>query len=474
MKTLLLHPIVPFRVLWGKFHKGGGFIPPLGLMSIASYIRQKGYNVKILDTGVEGIGEKELERLLTDEKYDIIGISCFTNTADYSFKTAALVRRMLPNAFIVLGGVHATVLPERTLRECPEADIVVIGEGEESFFELVDWKNKKNKQLKDIEGIVFREGKELCRTQNRPVIGDLDLLPIVAYDLLDLEKYLPHPTQYKRLPSFPILASRGCPFMCTFCSASKVHGKRLRMRSLDSVFKEIDFLIERYGAKGIYIQDSSFTHSKPYVREFCERLIKGKYKLSWMCNARVDQIDENLVRVMKKAGCWQVTIGVESANDATLELIKKRQNKKDIIKAVRIVKKAGIQVMACYILGLPGEKPEEVENTINFARSLATHTALFFLPVPYPGTELLEQCRESGGLRENVAWEDYSSTDFSNPIYVNPLLGKNRMIDYYNKAHAKFYSSPAVVATNLLSIKSIQDIKRYWRAFNALLGLKDS
>jgi len=475
MKTLLLHPIVPFRVLWGKFHRGGGFIPPMGLLSIASYIRLKGYEVEILDTGIDGMNEGDLEKLLKEKKYDVVGIPCFTNTANYTFKTAHLVRKALPDTLIVLGGVHATVLPEETLVECPDADIAVIAEGEITFLELLDWKSGKNGylRLQDIKGIAFRDGAALKRSALRPPIRDLDSLPMPAYDLLKMKRYVPHPTQYKRLPSFPILTTRGCPFLCTFCSASKVHGNKLRVRGLDRVFEEIDVLIDRYGARGLYIQDSSFTHLRRYAANFCNRLLKEKYNLSWMCNARVDQIDGELVRLMKKAGCWQITIGIESANEPSLKLIKKHQTKEQMVKAVSIVKKAGIQVMACYILALPKETPEDVENTINFARSLATHTALFFLPVPYPGTELLEQCRRYGGLRKDVRWADYNSTDFSNPIYVNPLLGKKRMLAYYNNAHAKFYGSPKVIISNVLSIKSFEDIKRYGRACSALLGLAD-
>lgn len=471
MKTLLLSPIIPFEVLWGKFHKGGGFIPPLGLMSIASYAREKGYQTEILDTGVEGMDSEGLARILQEKRYNVIGIPCFTNTARYTFDTAALVKKILPDSLVVIGGVHATVLPERTLEECPDSDIVVIGEGELTFVELLEWRSKKDRKLEDIAGIVYRDGAGLKKTQARRFIDDLDSLPIGAYDLLKLEKYTPHPTQYKRLPSFPILTTRGCPFSCTFCSASKVLGKKLRVRSLDSVFREIDLLVRQYGAKGLYIQDSSFVTSRRYVVDFCERLLQGKYNLSWMCNARVDQIDEELLALMKSSGCWQITFGIESANEASLKLIKKNQDKKMIVKAVEAVRKAGMQIMACYILGLPGETGRDVENTINFARSLATQTALFFLPVPYPGTELLEQCKSDGGLRQDVAWDDYNSTEFSKPIYINPLLGKERLLKYYNSAHRKFYSSPRVILNNILSIKSKEDVMRYWRAFNALLGL---
>lgn len=473
LKILLLHPIVPFRVLWGKFHRGGGFVPPIGMLSIAAYIREKGYSVEILDTGVEGIQDGELEKHLKAGNYDVVGMPCFTNTAAYTFKTADIVRKALPGSLIVLGGVHATVLPEKTMSECPAADMVVIGEGEITFLGILDWRSNRGARLEDIDGIAYKDGTSVKMTRPRQPIADLDILPMPAYDLLKLDKYFPHSTQYKRLPSYPLLTTRGCPYQCTFCSASKIHGRKLRMKSLDKIFEEMDYLIREHGARGFFIQDSSFLISRKYVVKFCERLIKGKYDLSWMCNARVDQIDEELAALMKKAGCWQIVFGVESANESSLKLMKKNQTPAQAVRAVNAVKKAGIQVYASYILGFPGETSREVENTIDFARKLATHTAIFYLPVPFPGTELLEQCRIDGGLRQGVAWDDYTSTDFSNPIYVNPQLGKERLLKYYKKAYLKFYTSPKVIMANLTSIRSVDDIKYYWRAAGALLGLSE-
>jgi len=471
MKTLLLQPVASFKIIWGKFYKGGGFVPPIGLMSIAAYVREKGHKIDMLDPGVEGIGAEGLKKLLKEGRYDIVGIPPFTNTAMHTFKTAGYVRQVLPKALIVLGGVHATVLPEQTLQECPEADIVVFGEGEITFLELLEWRLKKDRQLSDIDGIVYRDGPGLKRTRPRMPIMDLDSIPMPAYDLLKMQRYIPHATQYKRLPSFSILLSRGCPFSCTFCSASKVHGHRLRLRGLDNVFREIDLLVERYGAKGLYIQDSNLIQSRAYMAEFCQRLRNRPYKLPWMCNVRLDQVDEDLAMSMKAAGCWQVTAGVESANESSLKLIRKQQDKTKIKRGVGILKKSGIKIIGTFILGLPQETQEQVENTINFARKLAIPAALFFLPVPYPGTELLKQCREGGGFREDAAWDDYNSTDFSNPVYVSPLLGKDRMLAYYNKAHLKFYTSPKVLLANILSIRSFEDIKRYGRALNAVSSL---
>jgi len=471
MKALLLHPIVPFRVLWGKFHRAGGFILPIGLLSIASYAKRQGFDVEICDTGVVGLTEIALRDYLKKSNYDVIGIQCFTNTIAYSFETAKLCKEVLPDATIVLGGVHATILPEQSLKECVFADIAVIGEGEETFVEILKWKRGEVASLENIKGIVYKKSSGIIRNASRQPIEKLDEVSLPDYSLLPLGLYLPHPTQCRKTPAFPVIASRGCPYSCIFCSASIVHGKKLRYRTMDNLMKEIDVLVNDYGAKSIFFQDSSLTTNRKFVEEFCHKLIAEKKNLEWMCNARVDQVDLPLLKLLKKSGCWQINYGIESGNEESLLRLKKNQTLKQIEEAVRLTKKAGLSIMAFYILGLPGEDELMVLNTIKLAKKLATETALFYLPIPYPGTELMQYCRDSGGLRKDSQWKDYSAVDFSNPIYINPLLGKEKMIRLYNHAIKSYYLSPKVVLSVMKSIKSKDDVLRYVRAIKALLGI---
>lgn len=471
MKALLLHPLVPFRVLWGKFHKGGGFILPIGLLSIAAYSRKHGFDVQICDTGIMGMDEDRLRTYLRTNNYGVIGIQCFTNTAAYTFKTAKICRETLPDAKIIVGGVHATILPAQTLKESLETDIVVIGEGEITFTEILKWRRDSNTTLREIQGIAYRENGTIVKNPPRPPIHNLDEIPLPGYELLPLELYLPHPTQCRKTPSYPIIASRGCPFACTFCSASIVHGKKLRFKGLDRLFEEINLLRKQYKTKSIFFQDSSFTTNRKYVKDFCQRIIEDKIDIEWMCNARVDQVDLEMLTLMKKGGCWQVNYGIESGNEESLIRLKKRQTLRQIEEAIKATQKAGLKIMAFYILGLPGEDEERVLNTIKFAKKLASETALFYLPVPYPGTELMRECEQTGGIRKDARWEDYSAVDFSNPIYINPLLGKEKMIELYNYAHRSYYTSPKVIINILKSIRSTRDIARYLKGFKAVIGL---
>jgi anaerobic magnesium-protoporphyrin IX monomethyl ester cyclase len=470
VKTLLLTPPAPPRRLWGLFRRGAGAVPPLGLLCVAAAARAAGHEVEIFDAASSGASAEDLKRRLAAGRYEAVGIQCLTPTADLSFAAAAAARRALPGALVVLGGVHPTALPEQTLRECPEADAAVIGEGEGPFCELLRLR-AAGASFSAAPGAAWRDGPSIRVNQRAPVVDDLDSLPPPAYDLLDLGRYEPHPTQYRRLPAFPLYASRGCAHACSFCSAGLVHGRRVRRKSAERLLGEADCLVRAAGARGLYIQDSSFLESADYAAAFCEKLISGRYSLSWTCNARAEQLTPELARLLRRAGCWQVNVGAESASDDTLLRAGKGCGFEAVRRAAAAAQGAGLQLFASFILGLPGEGPREVEETIEASRGLGAHTAIFYLPVPYPGTALREACRLEGGLREDAPWSDYSSAEVRSPVYVNPRLGLRKMRAYYRRAYYGFYSDSRTLARNLRSVASWEDLRYYWRSARALSGL---
>ncbi|MBT6691324.1 radical SAM protein [Candidatus Parcubacteria bacterium] len=470
MKILLLQPIVPVEILWGEYVKGEGFVPPIGLICIGGYLKEKNYEVKIKDSQVDKMTEEDLVKYLEENQFDVIGIPTFTNSVSFSYNTAKICKRVLPNCKIIFGGVHGTIMPERTLKECPEADFIVLREGEYRLEALLKYFKGEIDDLKAIEGIAYRQdGKTIVQPAEKLV--DIDELPLPAYDLLDMSKYVPHPTQYKVLPNYPLVIQRGCPYNCAFCDAWAVHGRQIRHRSVDNVMKELTLLKEKYNAKGVYFQDSTFLINKVYIKELLNRMIDEKLNLTWACNTRVNTVDREILDLMKKAGCWMVVYGIESGNQKSLDLMRKRVTVEQNEEAVRITEDAGLVACCSYILALPGEDYDDAMNTINFSLKLKGTVGMFYLPVPYPGTDLIDICKEHGGLREDVKWEDYSAVDFSNPVYINPLIGKEKMQKLLGLAMRKYYTSPIIIWKNLKTIQNFTDVKRYFKAFRALFNI---
>lgn len=489
IKTLVLQPPISDEIMWGRFKKGSGYVPPLGIMYIASYMELKGFSCDVLDCLVEKYKLSDLRDYLKKNKYDLIGITCMTNSALDAYETAKIAREVLPDSLVVMGGVHPTALPEQTVIEAQESDLIIVGEGEQTFVDLAICL-EQGKDYHKVDGLAYwsKEEKKVKYTTPRTPIPDLDLLPFPAYHKVPMGKYIPHVTQYIDLPNYPILLQRGCPYQCTYCDHGAVLGRKIRSLSIERAIENVKFLINNFGSKGIYFLDSVFTVRRDFIMKLLKALQEQDFKISFACNARADQLDYELLKELKKAGCWMIQIGIESGNIKSLELIKKASyssafkpdpndpsgrpyllNKYQ--QEIKNCQRLGIQVMASYILGLPGETEEDVENTISFAKKLATETALFFLPVPYPGSYLLEQAKEDGGLREDVTWKDYSCVDYSNPVYVNPKIGKEKMQELLSKAFNEYYKHPMVIWRNLKKITRPKDIMKYVKAFRALTGV---
>ena len=488
IKTLVLQPPISDEIMWGRFKKGSGYVPPLGIMYIASFMESKGFSCDVVDCLVEKYKISDLKDFLSKNKYDLIGITCMTNSALDAYASAKVAREACPDAVIVLGGVHPTALPEQTVKETLESDaIIIVGEGEQTFVDIAECL-KDGKDFHSVDGLAYwsKEENKVKYSTPRTPIPDLDALPLPAYDKVPMEKYIPHVTQYIDLPNYPILLQRGCPYQCTYCDHGAVLGRKIRYFSVEGAVKNIKHLIDNYGARGIYFLDSVFTVRRDFIMKLLPEI--EKFKISFACNARADQLDYELLIALKKAGCWMIQIGIESGNIKSLELIKKASyssafkpdpndpngrpyllNKYE--QEIRNCQKVGIQVMASYILGLPGETAEDVETTINFAKKLATETALFFLPVPYPGSYLLTQAKEDGGLKENMSWKDYSCVDYSNPVYVNPKIGKEKMQELLARAFNEYYRQPKVIYRNFKKITRLKDITKYVKAFRALTGV---
>lgn len=469
LKILLLEPIYPPEAAWGSAKIEQGYLPPIGTISVYNWLRYRGYDVDFIDTQFGDITPEILTVCLREAAYDVVAMPVFTPTAEYVYETARVVRSALHDCKIVLGGIHVTSLPTVAFEQCPECDFVIRHEAEYTFDELLQELADGANDWSNIEGLCYRdrEGKPKINRQ-RMFIGDLDSLPLGFYSNLDLTRYVPHATQYVRLPNYPMMTQRGCPYSCSYCEAATILGKKTRYFSTDRVIEEMKILVNEKGARGVYFQDSTFTIKKAWTMELMEKMIKENLGIRWVCNTRADRVDPELLEAMYKAGGRQIAMGIESANQQSLDVVQKGCTVEQQTQGVEWVREAGFRYVTSYIICLPGETEDMVKNTIDYAKKLRPNIAMFYLPVPFPGSKLYLTCKETGGLRRDVTWSDFIAIDFDNPVYVNPNFTIESMRYWYKRANIEFFLHWRTWMTNLTAIRNFDDITRLARGGRAV------
>lgn len=459
MRTLLINP--PWVRRHGNIWQDvASVMPPLGLAWLAAQLERAGHPVDILDAHAERQGWDSLPaRLRSFGPRQVVGITATTSLIGNALALARLARTEFPEALIVLGGVHPTVLPEEVLAE-PCVDLVVRGEGELTLLDIVsglDWRT--------IAGVSFRDGNRFVHNPDRALVQDLDSLAPPAYHLLPMDRYYPAAGAYRRLPAISMLATRGCPGRCTFCY--RLFGSRIRTRSGRRLAEEAVMLQERFGIREICFYDDTFTVVRKEVLAFLDGLEELKADLTWSCFSRVDSVDEPTLRRMKTSGCHQIMYGVESANPDILKNIGKRITTAKVEEAVAMTKRVGIDVRAAFMIGNPGETAESMEETMRFAIRLNPDLVIFNIATPFPGTEMFRWADEQG-LITTKDWEDY---DLSRPVMTLPTLSRQEMERFYSSAYRRFYLRPAYVLQRLGKIRSLADVLQAVRGVRAVLNV---
>ena len=442
--------------------------PPLGLASIAAYMRDKNHSVKIIDCNINRFSVESFKALFEKDfvkkfpEIKVIGLTAVTCNVKKAYRIAEICRELYPNATIVFGGVHATFVTDEVINN-KFVDIVVFGEGEITLEEIV-----AGKDLSKIEGIVFKKntnnGCKVIRNPPRKRINDLDALPMPAYDLLPILKYKPAKGTYKRLPAMSMMTSRGCPGRCTFCS--KTLGNQMVFKSAEKIFDEIRYLIKNYKIKQILFYDDTFTVHKNNVIKLCDMLIKNKVKISWTCFARVDFVDLEMLKKMKKAGCHQIMYGVENVDETVLKNINKKINVNQVINATKWTKKAGIECRLAFMVGNPGDNEKIIRKNIRFVNKLNPDLLIINITTPFPGTTMFKWAKEKN-LILTYDWDDYT---LAKPIMRLENLTANQIKDLYKLMYRSFYFRPSFILRKLLKIRSIEDIKILLGGFDALLS----
>lgn len=422
---------------------------PLGIAYIASYVRERGYSVDIVDLRLWGDKWKQkLKDKIISEKPRYVGISCVTPLIKECRIIASFVKNTNKDIKILIGGPHPTVLPEETAR-LDEFDIVIIGEGEFTIYEIL-----KSSDLGKVRGIIYKEGNKLIKTEPREINMDLDQLPWPTYDLIPINNYV-NPFFGK---SVVIATGRGCPFKCIFCPSNLIGGGKYRLRNIKDVVDEMEFLYKKYKVRGFMVMDETFTLYPDRVIKICDEIIKRKMKIKWACDTRVNTVTEELLRKMKKAGFRLIKFGIESGDDNILKIIKKGITVDMVKKAVKIAKGLGLEVHGFFIIGHPYDTKETILKTIKLSKELPLDYAQFSIMVPFPGTEVYRMAKKGEGIRLlSDDWNDFKK--YGKPIIELPTLSKEELEEFHAKAYREFYFRPYYIIKRLLKTKPVE----YWQ-----------
>ena len=441
MKVFLMMPPMTIDENYANLRTVASNMPSVGLAYIYAAFKDAGCDVRFRDYQCRKIVISDIIDYIEREKFDLIGMQTYITNINRCFEVSELIKERIPQTKIILGGAHATIFADKVIRH-PAIDYIALSEAEATVKELITCM-ERNSEPKDVLGLYFKdEKKEIHKNPRRPFTKNIDELPVPSYDIFEASDYYPavH-IRGKRVHN--LITSRGCPYKCTFCSATEVYGNKYRYQSIERTIREMKYLKDQMGIDSIQIYDDNFTTNKRRTKELCKAIINEKLNLQWVCYTRADAIDdEEMLSLMKKAGCYMIIVGIENGNERILKLINKQLDLEAVKCNLELAKKQKINILSSFMIGLPSEEIEEIENTIGFSKSLPLTYATYPIFTPYPGTPIYEDAQRHGKILtsnfdEFSRWGDgvYSSNGLDPAIYRK----------MQRKAFYQFYFRPKVI-----------------------------
>ena len=467
MQVLIINPPWPGKGFGTRSqnriikHRSDKFLQyPIFLAYSAAQLKKSGFGVSYIDSVIQDFDSDQTITEARKRKPDVIFMETTTPSIEADYRSLISLKDAT-GAKIIVGGPHATYFNKQVLVECSAIDVVIRHEFDTKIAKVVSNLN----DLTDVSGITYRKDEEIVDNGDGEMAENLDAVPLPDRDIIPWSWYLE--AWYSRKPFMNMMTSRGCPYHCAFCLwPQSMYGHKQRFRSLDNVFAEIGMLVERYGVRELNIDDGTFTTRRKRVLEFCQRLRKEKYDLIWTCNGRVDNIDDEMLGEMRRAGCKLIRLGVESGSQEVLNQIHKGLTLKQTEDGVRMVKKSGMQALGGFMFGFPYDTRESVEQTIAFAKKLSPDQVQFSINMCYPGTSLYEYALKN----DLVLAKSFKEFDMTyGPVVKTLDMERGDLEHILAKAYREYYFRPKYLLQTLRHMKDIDEIARVLRSLKSLL-----
>jgi radical SAM superfamily enzyme YgiQ (UPF0313 family) len=430
-------------------------LPQIGIASLAAVLRREGLDVSILDAQALVKSPQQVVQWAVSQRPAIVGMTSYTSSVDSAALISGQIKKCLPDVVTVVGGPHVTAVPERTLLAFAQFDWGIVGEGETSAPSLFRAILEEGDPTA-VPGASYRTG-DLVHTNDRPpLIADLDGLPPPAYELFPgfPRSYRPPIFHSPHGRAITLMTSRGCPYRCTFCDRG-LFGERYRFHSVPYIIEMIGRLRREYGASHFIFYDDNFTVNKKHLNELCEALLRLPFKITFSCDARADLVDDEMLRLMKRAGAWMISYGIETANEELLALLDKSLSLENAAEAVSLTRAAGIITKGLFMIGVPGETRQTIQRTRDFIRKVPFDLINLSKFTPYPGCEIYADIRKYGEFVE--VWEQMSGMNF---VFWPNTVEKEVLIEENNAILLDFYRNPRRWRGMIHLLKSGSDLSR--------------
>ncbi len=442
-KILLVHPLgYSSDRAEDDISRIASLVPPIGIASICAYLMQRNIQCDIIDCYASPNADKKIKSYLKTERPGFIGFSCATSTFYDGVRISKFAKTIIPEIKVVFGGAHVSALKESILENFKSIDYVVVGEGEQTLNELMKAGGDNN--ISDIKNIVYRDNGNIVFTGYGKKQLDLDSLPLPAYEKLEgyPEKYQLPIFDYPTTPNSSCVSSRGCPYSCSYCDRS-VFRKSFRFNSAEYLYDHVKYLNQHFGTRHILFYDDQFTFNKKRIMKFCDLMISGNLKMTFNCAARAEHLDAELISAMKAAGCWMISLGIETGDENLLAQHRQNADLKMMREKIELIKKTGIRVKGLLMMGLPGETEQSILKSKKYVYSLPLDEFNLAKFTPFPGSPIYQQIKAGAPL--GTFEEDWEKMDCMQFMFIPNGMTKEKLDKLFINFYKFHFMRPKVL-----------------------------